>query len=82
VPGLDSGGANRLDLVLFMDLASAARSSRAGIQEWLSILSQVAVTVPGLVSGARSFHPTDEAEEHAPTSGCGIDYASGLEYYD
>ena len=67
-----------LDLVLFLDLAKrtpdAARAGHPGVAE---LLLQVSADAAGTVSGARSVHSVDEAEEHAaPPQGRGPDYAS------
>ncbi len=68
-----------LDLVLFLDLASAhagAEASRhSGVAE---LLLQVADDGGGALSGARSVYPVDEAEEHAAAHhGRGSDHAPG-----
>ena len=52
-----------LDLALFMDLAQ--RAGMKGIQEWLSFYFKVTADRSGPLSGARSFYPADEAQEHA-----------------
>ena len=55
-----------LDLVLFLDLAKRTPELQAiGIQEWLSFYLKSPQTRAGALSGARSVHPVDEAEEHA-----------------
>ena len=68
-----------LDLVLFLDLAKRTPSLRSiGIQEWLSFYLKSPQTRAGALSGARSVHPVDEAEEHAaPHHGRGPDHAPG-----
>ncbi len=60
-----------LDLVLFLDLAKRTPSLKLhrhpGVAE---LLPQVAADARGPVSGARSLHPVDEAQEHpAPHHG-------------
>ncbi len=66
-----------LDLVLFLDLAKRTPSLRSiGIQEWLSFYLKSPQIGAGALSGARSVHPVDEAEEHAAAHhGRGPDYA-------
>ena len=68
-----------LDLVLFLDLAKRTPELRSlGIQEWLSFYLKSPQTAEGTVSGARSLHPVDEAQEHAaPHHGRGPDHAPG-----
>ena len=68
-----------LDLVLFLDLAKRTPELKhLGIQEWLSFFFKSPHDGAGAVSGARSVHPVDEAEEHAAAHhGRGFDHAPG-----
>ena len=51
------------------------RDRDSGVAE---LLSEVAANRRGTLSGARSVHPVDEAEEHASSHhGAGADYAPG-----
>ena len=56
-----------LDLLLFLDLAG--RAGLSGIQEWLSLLLQVAHVAPGPEARARPLRPAPEARQHAPDPG-------------
>ena len=65
-----------LDLVLLLDLAQRTSSLEGtGNPGMAELLLQVADDCAGTLSGARSVHPVDEAEEHAaPPEGRGTDY--------
>ena len=52
-----------LDLALFSDFAH--RAGMKGIQEWLSFYYKIADGRCRTAAGTRSFHPADEAQEHA-----------------
>ena len=79
VPRLDSGGAHRVGpgaVPRSGEAHAGAEIDRdSGVAE---LLSEVAADGRGALSGARSVHPVDEAEEHAaPHHGRGSDYAPG-----
>ena len=70
-----------LDLALFLDLAQrAGLPGHAGVAQ---LLLQEPDDGAGPLPGARSLHPADEAEEHAPLDdGRGVISHLGTEYYD
>src|ERR1019366_9355804 len=79
LPRLDSCGANRARLgVVPRSSAAHAGATPPWYSGMAKLLLQVADDRAGAVSGARSVHPTHEAEEHfAAPQGRRVDYTSG-----
>src|SRR5271170_1473929 len=66
LPRLDSGGADRAGSgSIPRPCAAHARATPPGNSGVAELLLQVADDRAGIVSGARSVHPVDEAEKHS-----------------